>query len=63
MAGPGAVWDLSGAVRDGRLDPDQASAEKTLVFRIRQTRPFKQGKEVKLALVNTDLRVLALLQK
>jgi hypothetical protein len=33
------------------------------VFRIKQTRPFKQGKEVRLALVNTDLRVPALLQK
>jgi hypothetical protein len=63
IAGPGAVWDLSNAVRDGRLEPDQASTEKTLVFRIKQTRPFKQGKQVRLTLVNTDMRVLALPQK
>jgi hypothetical protein len=63
IAGPGAVWDLSDVVADSRLDPDQASAEKTLVFRIRQTRPFKQGKEVKLTLIDTDLRILAAPQK
>jgi hypothetical protein len=63
IAGPGAVWDLSNAVRDGRLEPDQASTEKTLVFRVKQTRPFKQGKQVQLTLVNADVRVLALPQK
>jgi hypothetical protein len=58
IGGPGALWDFADAAGGGRLEPDAASAGRKLVFRLEQTRHFKQGAELELTLVNADLRVL-----
>jgi hypothetical protein len=57
--GAGALWDFSGLVPDGVLEPKGLSQPKTLIFRLTDVRPFRQGTEFKFGLVSFDARVLA----
>ncbi|PYR73276.1 MAG: hypothetical protein DMF86_20965 [Acidobacteria bacterium] len=44
LAGAGAVWDVTSYVDGGRLDAGSASHPFTLVFKLRDVRPFVQGR-------------------
>jgi len=57
--GPGAVWDWSGAIPGGALDPGEESQPRELVFRLTELRPFRQGKTIQYSLAKLDARVLA----
>jgi hypothetical protein len=58
IAGPGAVWDFSPAVKSGELKPDEASDPLELRFKLDDIRALHQGKRLRFGLVNLDARVL-----
>lgn len=63
VSGPGAVWNLTSALPDGSLKPDQESTPMRLDFKLTNLRPFRQGKTIRYGLVSLDARVLARVAK
>jgi len=60
QAGPGAVLDFSGLLRNGMLLPDSSCEAKRVVFRLTDLRPFHRGgNEFKFGLIDLDARVFA----
>jgi hypothetical protein len=57
-SGAGAVWDFTGKVKEGTLQPDEMSDGVQLRFKISKARPFRQGNLFKTSFVEMDVRVL-----
>jgi hypothetical protein len=59
LAGAGALWDFSSVIRGGQLLPDSSSAPRKVTFQLSDVRPFRDGMEFRLSVVNVSARVLA----
>ena len=57
------MWDFTGAVPKGSLEPGDVSAARELVFRLADPRPFRRGKLIRYGLASLDGRVLAKREK
>ncbi len=55
----GAVWDVSSLLNQNILKPNQSSAVKQLIFRLDDAVVLSQDKNVRLGLLDLDIRTLA----
>jgi hypothetical protein len=60
LPGPGAVWDFTSLIKDGRLAPGETSRPKRLRFRLNQLAPFQLDKHGRMgSLISVETKVLA----
>jgi hypothetical protein len=59
LVGPGAVWDFSALLRDGRLASGETSRPRRLRFRLTELAPFKLDARFRLdSLISVEAKVL-----
>jgi hypothetical protein len=63
LAGTGAIWDFSGALKEDGLKPDETSEARELTFRLSDLRSLRQGKRVRFGLVAFDVKMLGRAEK
>jgi len=57
-SGAGALWKFGGD-SGGTLEPGKSTPVRRLVFRLREVRPFHEGKEFRVGLIRVKARMLA----